>query len=156
ISEYATEPLSIILQLEHENLVRLANVPILRGTRVSPPIVKESTVTPVSESLELSANVNFTAYDVAFEHNKEMVNAKVDRSDPKMTDDTAVVKSGHAFVQGISISLDYVTELVEVGSERVSSSPDDVVVALSSHEKGDGLDSSSVAGEEAVVNPSRV
>ncbi|GJZ78974.1 ycf3-interacting protein 1, chloroplastic [Tanacetum coccineum] len=153
ISEYATEPLSIILQLEHENLVRLANVPILRGTRVSPPIAKESTVTPIYESLELYANVNFTASTVASEHNEEMVNTKVDGSDPKMTDDTAAVKSGHAFVQGISVALDDVAELVEVGSGRVPSGPDDVVVALSAHEKGDGLDSSSAAGEEAVVNP---
>ncbi|GKC71988.1 hypothetical protein Tco_1117871, partial [Tanacetum coccineum] len=43
-----------------------------------------------------------------------------------------------------------------VGSGRVPSGPDDVVVALSAHEKGDGLDSSSAAGEEAVVNPLRV
>ncbi|GKG10827.1 hypothetical protein Tco_0342227, partial [Tanacetum coccineum] len=31
--------------------------------------------------------------------------------------------------------------------------PDDVVVSLSAHDKGDGLDSSSAAGKEAVVNP---
>ncbi|GJR99945.1 hypothetical protein Tco_0316454 [Tanacetum coccineum] len=146
ISEYATEPLSIILQLEPEKLVRLANVPIPRGTRVN----------KISKSLELSANVNFTAFAVASEHNKEMVNAEVDGSDPKMTGDTAAVKSGHAFVQGISIALDHVTELVEVGPGRVSSSPDDVVVALFAYEKGDGLDSSFAAGEEAVVNPFRV
>ncbi|GKF87786.1 hypothetical protein Tco_0258663, partial [Tanacetum coccineum] len=72
-----------------------------------------------------------------------------------MTDDTAAVKSGHAFMQGIYVALDDVTELVEVGSRRVTSSPGDVVVALSAHEKGDGLDSSSGAGEEAVVNPPR-
>ncbi|GJW43737.1 retrovirus-related pol polyprotein from transposon TNT 1-94 [Tanacetum coccineum] len=46
-----------------------------------------------------------------------------------------------------------VTELVEVGSRRVPSNPGDVVVALSAHEKGDGLDSSSAAGKEAAVNP---
>ncbi|GJW15696.1 hypothetical protein Tco_0019829 [Tanacetum coccineum] len=61
ISEHATEPLSVILQLEPEKLVHLANVPIPRGTCSSPPIAKESTVTPVSESLKLSTNVNFTA-----------------------------------------------------------------------------------------------
>ncbi|GKF52331.1 hypothetical protein Tco_0148798, partial [Tanacetum coccineum] len=115
ISEHVTEPLSVILQLELEKLARPVNVPILRGTRVSPPIAKESTVTPVSESLELSANVNFTA-SVASEHNKAM---------------------------GISVALDDVTELVEVGSGRVPSGPDDVMVTLSAHEKGDGLDSSS-------------
>ncbi|GJW24528.1 putative reverse transcriptase domain-containing protein [Tanacetum coccineum] len=57
ISKYAAEPLSVILQLELEKLVRPANVPIPRDNRVSPPITKESTVTPVSKSLELSANV---------------------------------------------------------------------------------------------------
>ncbi|GJR00077.1 hypothetical protein Tco_0523061 [Tanacetum coccineum] len=82
-----------------------------------------------------------------------MVNAKVDGSDPNMTDDTAAVKFGCAFVQGISVALDGVMELVEVGSGRVPFSPDDVLVALSAHDKGDGLDSSSAAGEEAVVNP---
>ncbi|GJW23259.1 hypothetical protein Tco_0033881 [Tanacetum coccineum] len=142
--------------LEPEKLVRSVEVPILRGTRVSPPIAKESTVTPVSESLELFANVNFTASAVSSKHNEEMINAEVDGSDPKMIDDTAAVKSGHAFVQGISIALDDVTELVEVGSGRVPSGPDDVVVALSAHEKGDGLDSSSAVGEEAAVNPSGV
>ncbi|GJY37840.1 hypothetical protein Tco_0424204 [Tanacetum coccineum] len=142
----------VILQLEPEKLVRPANVPIPRGTRVSPSIAKESTMKPVSESLELSANVNFTISAVAFEHNEEMVNAEVDGSNPKMTDDTAAVKSMHAFVQGISVVLDDVIELVEVGSGRVPSGPNDVVVSLSAHEKGDGLDSFYVAGEEATVN----
>ncbi|GKF71554.1 hypothetical protein Tco_0207668, partial [Tanacetum coccineum] len=80
--------------LKPEKLVHLANVPIPRGTRVSPPIAKESTMTHVSESLELSANVNFTASAVAFERNEEM---------------------------GISVAPDDVTELVEVGSRRVPS-----------------------------------
>ncbi|GJW24259.1 hypothetical protein Tco_0038070 [Tanacetum coccineum] len=84
----------------------------------------ESIVTLVSESLELYANVNFTASAVAFEHNEKMVNA-----------------------EGISVALNDVTELVEVGSGSVPSGPDDVVVAISAHEKGDGLDSSSVASE---------
>ncbi|GJZ79146.1 hypothetical protein Tco_0643983 [Tanacetum coccineum] len=97
----------------------------------------------------LSTNVNFTASTIASEHNEKMVNAEVDGSDPKMTDDTAAVKYGHAFVQDISIALDDVAELVEVGSGRVPSGLDYVVVAFSAHEKGDGLDSSSAAGEEA-------
>nr|GEU69569.1 hypothetical protein [Tanacetum cinerariifolium] len=86
----------------------------------------------------------------------EMVNAEFDGSDPKMTDDTAAVMYGHAFVHGISVALDDVTELVEVGSRRVLSDPDDVVVALSAHEKGEGLDSSSTAIIKAAINPSRV
>ncbi|GKB78129.1 hypothetical protein Tco_0945024, partial [Tanacetum coccineum] len=57
IFKFSSEPLSVILQLETEKLVRPANVPILRDARVSPPIAKESTMTPASESLELSANV---------------------------------------------------------------------------------------------------
>ncbi|GKA41558.1 hypothetical protein Tco_0734218 [Tanacetum coccineum] len=59
-------------------------------------------------------------------------------------------------VNRISVAFDDVTELVKVGSGRVPSGHDDVVVALFAHEKGDGLDSSSGAGEEAVVNPPRV
>ncbi|GJY85420.1 hypothetical protein Tco_0499446 [Tanacetum coccineum] len=155
IYEHATEPLSVILQLEPKKLVRPANVPASREARVSPP-TKESIVTPAFKYLEWYANVNFTASVVAPEHNEEMLNAKVDGSGPKMTDDTAAVKSGHAFVQGISVALDDVMELVEVGSGRVSSCPNDVVVALFDSEKGDGLGPSSVAGEEAVANPSEV
>nr|GEZ97851.1 hypothetical protein [Tanacetum cinerariifolium] len=49
--------------------------------------------------------------------------------------------------------IDDVTELVEVGSGGIPFGPNDVMVALSAHEKGDGLDSSSAAGKEAVVNP---
>ncbi|GJW19800.1 hypothetical protein Tco_0667259 [Tanacetum coccineum] len=124
--------------------------------RVSPPTTRESTVKPASKSLELSTNADLTLSVVASEHNEEMVNAEVDVSDPKMTDDTVVAKSGHAFVQGIFVALEDAVELVEVGSGRASSGPNDVVVALSAGEKGDGLVPSSVAGEEAAVNPSGV
>ncbi|GKF53338.1 hypothetical protein Tco_0160248, partial [Tanacetum coccineum] len=68
--------------------------------RVSPPIAKESIVTPASKSLKLPANVDLTVFIVASEHNEEMVNAEVDGLDPKMTDDTVTAKSGHAFVHG--------------------------------------------------------
>nr|GEW08593.1 hypothetical protein [Tanacetum cinerariifolium] len=148
----ATEPLSVILHLEPEKSVRPANVPVPRSARISPFIAKESTVTLVFESLELSANVNFTTFDVASEHNEEMVNAEVDGLNPKMTDETTSFE--HAFVQGIFFALDDVTKLVEVGSGRIPSGPDDAVVAISAHEKCDGLDSSSDAIEEAAVNPS--
>ncbi|GKG33588.1 hypothetical protein Tco_0433747, partial [Tanacetum coccineum] len=57
ISEHATEPLSVILQLELEKLARPTNVLTLRDARVSPPIAKGSTAIPASESLELPANV---------------------------------------------------------------------------------------------------
>ncbi|GJY99852.1 hypothetical protein Tco_0517282 [Tanacetum coccineum] len=154
ISEHATEPLSVILQLEPKKLVRPANVPASREVCVSPP-PKESTVTTASKSLELSTNVNFTASTIASEHNEEMVNAEVDGSDSKMTDDTAAVKSGHAFVQGIFVALDDSVELVEVGLGSASSSPNDVVVALSAHEKGGGLDPSSVIDEEILSHVTR-
>ncbi|GKA02751.1 hypothetical protein Tco_0675532 [Tanacetum coccineum] len=138
ISEHAAEPLSVILQLEPEKLVRPTNVPTPRDARVSPLVAKESTVTPASKSLELSANVDLTTFFVASEHNEEMVTTEVDGSDPKMTDDTITAMSEHAFVQGMSIILDDAVELAGVGSRHVSSSPNDVVVALSAGEKGEG------------------
>ncbi|GJT82108.1 hypothetical protein Tco_1056450 [Tanacetum coccineum] len=134
ISEHATEPLLVILQLEPEKLVRPANVPIPRDTRVSPPIAKESTMTPASKSLELSANVVPASSAIASEQNEEQVNAAVDGSDLKMVDGAAPSKSG----------------------SHVSSGRTDVVVALSVGGKGDVLIPSSVAVEEAVVNSSRV
>ncbi|GJY97455.1 hypothetical protein Tco_0514365 [Tanacetum coccineum] len=96
--------------------------PPLRDARVSPPTIKESTMTLASKSLELSANVDLTTSAIDSEHNEEMVNAE-----------DAV-------------------ELAEVESGRASSSPDDVMVALFVGEKGDGLVPSSVAGEEAADN----
>ncbi|GKD93424.1 hypothetical protein Tco_1373261, partial [Tanacetum coccineum] len=107
-------------------------------------------------STELSDNVDLTAFVVASEHNEEMVNAEVDGSDPKRTDDTVAAKSGHAFVQCIFVTLEGVVELVKVGSGRASSGPNDVVVSLSIGEKGDGLVPSSTAGEEAAANSYRV
>ncbi|GJW48992.1 hypothetical protein Tco_0080638 [Tanacetum coccineum] len=127
-----------------------------RDARVSPPTTKESTVTPASKSLELYANVDLTASAVASEHNEEMVNAEVDGSYPKMTDDTIAAKFRHAFVHGISVALEGAVELMEVGSGRASSGPNDVVVALSVGEKGDGLVPSSAAGKEAAAISSRV
>nr|GEW26856.1 retrotransposon protein, putative, Ty3-gypsy subclass [Tanacetum cinerariifolium] len=70
----------------------LANVPTPNDSRVSPPITKESTMTHASKSLELSTNVVPTASVVASEHNKKMVSAEVDGSDPKITDDTITAK----------------------------------------------------------------
>ncbi|GKC23825.1 hypothetical protein Tco_1025975, partial [Tanacetum coccineum] len=131
ISKYAVEPLSVILQLELEKLVRPAIVPIPKDTRVSPPIAKESTVTPVSKSLELSANVVPASSVIALEQNEEKVSVAVDGSDLEMTDGAAHSKSG---------------------GERVSSALTDVVVALSAGEKGDGSAPSSTV-EEVVVPP---
>ncbi|GJX69466.1 hypothetical protein Tco_0305193 [Tanacetum coccineum] len=150
ISEYAIEPLSVILQLEPEKLVRLANVPIPRDTRVSPLIAKDSTMIPVSKSLELSANVVPASLAVALEQNEEQVSAAVDGSDLEITDGAARSKSRVVFVQGTSHVLDDVAEVTVVGSKRVSSGLTDVVVALSAGEKGDGYALSSTF-EEVVV-----
>ncbi|GKG62261.1 hypothetical protein Tco_0632165, partial [Tanacetum coccineum] len=57
---------------------------------------------------------------------------------------------------GISVSLEDVVELVEVGSGHASSDPNDVMVSLSVGEKGDGLVPSSAAGEVAAANSSGV
>ncbi|GJW65440.1 hypothetical protein Tco_0117324 [Tanacetum coccineum] len=129
ISEHAFKPLSVILQLEPENLTRPANVPTSRDACVSPPITKESTVTPTFKSLELSTNSGLALSVVASEHNEEMV---------------------------ISVALEDVVELVVVGLGCASFGPNDVMVALFVGEKGDGLVPSFAAGEEATTNPSRV
>nr|GEV14596.1 hypothetical protein [Tanacetum cinerariifolium] len=94
--------------LEPEKLVHPTNVPIPRDTRVSPYIAKESTVTPVFESLELSANVVPTSSAVALEQNEEGV-----------------------YVHSTSHVLDDVAEVTVVGSERVSFGLTDAVVSNS-------------------------
>nr|GEW36232.1 hypothetical protein [Tanacetum cinerariifolium] len=129
--QHASEPLSVILHLEPKKLARPVNVPTSRDARVSPPIKKESTVTPASKSLELSSNANLTPFVVASEHNEEIVNAQVDGSDPDMTNDIAAAKVGVCFFH-----------------------PNDVVVSLSVGEKGDGLVPSFATGKEAAANPS--
>ncbi|GJV44589.1 integrase, catalytic region, zinc finger, CCHC-type containing protein [Tanacetum coccineum] len=78
---------------------------ISKDARVSPPVAKELIMTSASKSLELSANVDLTPSVVASEHNKEMVNAEVDGSDPQMIDDTITAKSEHAFMQDVLLSI---------------------------------------------------
>ncbi|GJR24716.1 hypothetical protein Tco_0973243 [Tanacetum coccineum] len=156
ISKHATEPLSVILQLEPKKLARPANVPTSRDAHVSPSIAKESTVTPASKSLELSTNVAPAPSVVALEQNEEWVNAMVDGPDAEMTDGAALFKSGSVFMQGISYVLDDVAEVTAVGSERVSSGPTDVVVALSVGKNCDGSLPSFAVDEETVANPSRL
>ncbi|GJZ21958.1 hypothetical protein Tco_0558997 [Tanacetum coccineum] len=111
--------------------------------RVSPPIAKESIVTPVSKSLELSANVVPASSSVALEQNEEQVSDAVDGSDFEMTDGVAHSKSEGVFIQGTFHVLDDVAEVTVVGSERISSGLTDVVVALYAGEKGDGFAPSS-------------
>ncbi|GJU89771.1 hypothetical protein Tco_1302194 [Tanacetum coccineum] len=98
-------------------------------TRTSPPTAKESTLILVSKSLELSVNVVPASSVVASEQNEE---------------------------QGVSHILDDVIEVAAVESERVSSGPTDIVVALSVDGKGDVLIPSFVASEEAVINSSGI
>nr|GEZ69795.1 hypothetical protein [Tanacetum cinerariifolium] len=151
IFEYATKPLLVILQLEPEKLVHPAIIPIPKDTRVSPPITKESTVTLVSKSLELSVNVVPASFVIALEH----VSAAIDGSNLEMTDGATHSMSRCVFMRGTSHVLNDVAEVTVVGSERVSSGLSDVVVALSAGEKGDGSTPSSIV-EEVVVPPSRV
>nr|GEW59636.1 hypothetical protein [Tanacetum cinerariifolium] len=144
IFKYVVEPLSVILQLKPKNLVRPANVLILMDTRVSTTIAKESTVTPVPKSFELSANVAHVSSVITSEQNKEQVNVVVDRSDFEMADGATPSKSGGVFVQGVSHVLDDVIEATVVESERIFCVPTDVVVALS------------VGGKATVVESERI
>ncbi|GKD13195.1 hypothetical protein Tco_1197602, partial [Tanacetum coccineum] len=75
---------------------------------------------------------------------------------PEITDDAANAMSRSVFVWGTSCALDDTVGVTAVGSERASSDPSDVVVALSAGKKGDGSLPSSAADEEAAANPSRV
>nr|GEX50991.1 hypothetical protein [Tanacetum cinerariifolium] len=97
----------------------------LRDARVSPPVAKESTAIPALKSLVLSTNVYLTAVIVASKHDEEMVSAKVDGSDPKMTDDTITAKFGHAFVKSIEKS-DGLTPSF-VASEEAAVNPTEIM-----------------------------
>ncbi|GJV13441.1 hypothetical protein Tco_1354982 [Tanacetum coccineum] len=104
ISDHVADPLSVPLQLEPENWL-------------------ESTVVPVSSSLELPSKVDPSFYVVVPEQKEEWINAMVDVSDNEMTGDAGNGKPMEVFVQGISHAVD--------GSGRVSSGLSDVVIALS-------------------------
>ncbi|GJR74445.1 hypothetical protein Tco_0086810 [Tanacetum coccineum] len=131
ISNHAGEPLSIILQLELEKLARPANVPAPRDTCVSPPVIKESTVTPISSTLELLSNTIPSSSIVSPGKNEEWVNAMVDGLDNKMMADAGNDKPENVFVQGVYYVADDYAGLSPEGSERVSSGPNDVVISLS-------------------------
>ncbi|GJR03634.1 hypothetical protein Tco_0526618 [Tanacetum coccineum] len=114
--------IDIVVELKNMLIHRLctgrlveAIIPLI--LRCHSSIAKESTVTPVSKSLELSVNV---------------VPAPL-----------LLLRSG----MRISCAVE---------SERISSGPTNVVVALFVDGKGDVLIPSSVAGEEAVINSSGV
>nr|GEV20838.1 hypothetical protein [Tanacetum cinerariifolium] len=96
-------------------------------TFVSPPVAKESNVTLSSTSLEFLFNTIPTSSTAALDPNEECVNAMVDGSDHEMKYGAANAKPG---------------------SKRVSFGTSDVVVALSTREKGDGFVHSSIVNEE--------
>ncbi|GJW86372.1 hypothetical protein Tco_0161712 [Tanacetum coccineum] len=68
-----------------------------------------------------------------------------------MVDAAANSNPGDVFVQGVSHVVDDVTKLTVVGSERASSSPGDVVVAIFVGEKGDGSVPSSTIKENLFI-----
>nr|GEW28067.1 dual specificity protein phosphatase 1-like [Tanacetum cinerariifolium] len=74
ISDHAADPLSVILQLEAEKLARSEGVPLPQGTRVSPPVAKESTVTPISSSLDLPSNDAPSSSAAVLGQNEEWIN----------------------------------------------------------------------------------
>ncbi|GKB78990.1 hypothetical protein Tco_0945885 [Tanacetum coccineum] len=137
ISKHATEPLSVILQLEPEKLACLANVPF-KGCSCFYSYCKG------------------VDCDTCFQILGVWVNAMVDGPDAEMNDGAAHSKSKSVFVQGTSHVLVDVAKVTVVGLERVSSGLTDVVVALSTGEKGDGSLPSSAVDEEAAANPFRV
>ncbi|GJY71386.1 hypothetical protein Tco_0475089 [Tanacetum coccineum] len=102
----------------------------LIDTRVSPPVAKESTVTPVSSSLELPLNDVPFSYAAALGQNEEW---------------------GVSHIVGEDVG----SPLAQ-GPKRVSFGPNDVVVAFSVEEKGNGSPSPPSAAEEDVASPSRV
>ncbi|GJT53369.1 hypothetical protein Tco_0988423 [Tanacetum coccineum] len=137
-------------RVQAELLSLAANAGFERGLsmhQTKEEFAAESTVTLASTSLELLSNTVPTSSTATLEPKKEWVNAMVDGSDHEMRDGAANAKPRSMFVQGASYVADDATGLTVVGSERVSSGPNDVVVALSTREKGDGYVPSSVVDE---------
>ncbi|GJV61097.1 hypothetical protein Tco_1467197 [Tanacetum coccineum] len=124
ISKHVVEPLSVILQVEPENLAFPDNLP--------------SDTAPASSI-------------TALEPNKEWVNAMVNGLDYDMTGDADKDKPTGIFFQRVSYIVDADGDLVVEGSGRVSSDPSNVTVALSVGEKNDDPLSSSGAKEGRVV-----
>ncbi|GJR02036.1 putative ribonuclease H-like domain-containing protein [Tanacetum coccineum] len=113
---------------EASPLVAMTDYPFLKKVSDS----KESTVTPVSSSLEFPSNDVPFSYAAALGHNEEWVNAMVDMLDNEMADGADNDKLG-------------------VFSCRVF-----LIQLVKMLEKGNGSPSSSSAAEEAVASPFRV
>ncbi|GKB29081.1 hypothetical protein Tco_0868482 [Tanacetum coccineum] len=131
-----------------EELADVLSIRHPQDTRISSPIAKELTVTPISSSLEFPSNDVPSSAVAIFGQNDEWVNAMVDMPNNEIVDGAGNHKLGEVFVQGISH--------VVPRSERVSSNPNDVVVALSAGEKDSGSLPSPSVTEEAVVAPSKI
>ncbi|GKE32354.1 hypothetical protein Tco_1451676 [Tanacetum coccineum] len=163
VSDCASHPLSAILQLKPKKLARSEDVSDPKDTRVSPPIAKESIMTPVCSSLGLPSNDVLFSSATALGHNEEWVNVMVDTPYNKMADGVVNDKPRDVFMQGVShtVSEDVGSSLAQ-GQERVSFGPNDVVVALSVGEKDNGSSSLSFpitaldTTEEVVTAPSGV
>ncbi|GKC95182.1 hypothetical protein Tco_1160624 [Tanacetum coccineum] len=142
ISDYATHPLFAILQLELEKLAHPEVVPPLKTARVSHLLTKELTVTLASSSLKFPSNVVPSSFATVVEqpfveHNEEWV----DMLDIKMVD-AAINERVEVFVPSVAYPVSENVVQVEPslvhGPELASSSPSDVVVALSIKEKENG------------------
>ncbi|GKA17832.1 hypothetical protein Tco_0697669 [Tanacetum coccineum] len=105
IADYSACPLSALLELEPDRLVRLTAVPAPNVAIVSLPSPKESTMTLASSLVELFLK-DGPPYSAAAieqpsqEHNEEWVNSMVDIEDEEMVD-AASSKSVEVLVQGI-------------------------------------------------------
>ncbi|GKD14903.1 hypothetical protein Tco_1199310 [Tanacetum coccineum] len=163
VSDCASHPLSAILQLEPEKLACSHDVSNPKDTRVSPPIAKESIVTPVCSSLGFPSNDVPFSSATALGQNEEWVNVMVDTSYNEMADGVVNDKPRNVFLHGVShtIGEDDGSSLA-LGPKRVSFGPNDVVVALSIGKKDSGSSSLSFlvtapdTTEEVVAAPSGV
>nr|GEY20652.1 hypothetical protein [Tanacetum cinerariifolium] len=144
ISEHASEPLSVILQLEPEKLARPANVPTSRDARVSHPITKESSnefSRVQGELLSLAVNAGF---ERGLTRPANVPTSRDARVSHPITKESTVTPA--------SKSLELSTNTYLTSSVVASEHNEEMVNA----EKGDGLVPSFAVGEDAAANPSGV
>ncbi|GJY84325.1 hypothetical protein Tco_0497701 [Tanacetum coccineum] len=105
IDDHSARPLYALLELKPDKLTCLTVVPVPPVAGVSPPSLKESTVTLASSSVELFLKDVLPSFVAATdqhpqEHNEEWLDAMVDTADEEMVD-AASDKSEEVLVQGI-------------------------------------------------------
>ncbi|GJW68793.1 hypothetical protein Tco_0123217 [Tanacetum coccineum] len=105
IADYSACPLSALLELELDRLVRSTIIPAPNVAIVSLPSSKESTMTLASSSVEFflkdgPPSFAATSEQPSQEHNEEWVNSMVDMEDKEMVD-AASSKSVEVLMQGI-------------------------------------------------------